>query len=1127
MLSFNRKNKFKRLQNTLMLAFFTLSVVPATVIAILFLKAHSQDLQEQSTSHLISMRDNKKQQIIDYLNAKESEVLGFVRSELAYSSGGRFYGIVNAFKSLGLDMEQAREYAQKRYIQGSDNQIKTSVLPHSTTYNGTERYRLLHKRYHRAFLEILKRSDFDDILLVDLEGNVTYSIYKRNYYGTNLNQGPFSTNNLGQAFSELQSRVNKKRETHHEYTPVVISDFSIRDGQMIAWMGAPIIQQGYLHSYALFRLPSEGLTHLLANKSLSSINTILVGQDHHSRTLTNGDKEIGNSLDIVNQALSGSESVEKYTNKKAQTMLAAYGPIAFRNIHWGIVVEVPEQIAFARIHQLETLFAFTMVSLFILIFIASHYLSNFITAPLLQLTWAAEKVAAGQLDTDIVNTKRNDEIGRLATSFRRMQRSIRDKLNLIKTQNQELEKNLKLIQTQNDELHLADTLKDQFLMTTSHELRTPLHGILGIAEALASGANGVISVEQKYQVDIIISSGRRLNDLVDDLLDYHKMRYGNLKIKTRAVDASSATRSVIELSAHLLGNKPVKIVNQIPKEALWVCADVQRLEQILYNLLGNAIKFTNEGKIVISALQVNDNVQFQIMDTGQGIGSDQLEHIFEPLTQGTHAPSNYRQGAGLGLSISSQLIELMNGHIYVSSQPMIGTTFCFTLPKATAEQICQSNQSRDIHFEISPPMSLKPCESTHSVDNLEAPLILVVDDEPINLRILNSYLKNEGYRVLTVNDGLSALEAVRNETPELILLDIMIPDMSGYDVCVKLRKTYDHATLPIIMLTALNQTEDRLKGFASGANDFLSKPFNQKELLARITAHLAASQAEQRKMENQKLEKEIKQRVLIEARFLETQERLLEQLETAPEAIICVRDDNKIRFANQAAMRLFKRSIEQLKRSHVEEIIVPKFLNIEQDHYCGDIEIYISDATEQVSADILKLSEGEKALHMYIFNVSGNISTSRVRNLETAIDALTSFAFEGEKNKLQELKELGGEFTHLADRADESHLSKSEIMRSVLVEAMTCSLDYWEAVTGKTKFDFAEQSGLWRVYLDRSSLQTRTLDKYLRVETLPKTPRWRTVLSSLDYILEHCHEKSPDRTHIEKLRSKLHHLLTH
>ena len=131
--------------------------------------------------------------------------------------------------------------------------------------------------------------------------------------------------------------------------------------------------------------------------------------------------------------------------------------------------------------------------------------------------------------------------------------------------------------------------------------------------------------------------------------------------------------------------------------------------------------------------------------------------------------------------------------------------------------------------------------------------------------------------------------------------------------------------------------------------------------MARITAHLAASQAEQRKLENQKLEKEIKQRVLIEARFLETQERLLEQLETAPEAIICVRDDNKIRFANQAAMRLFKRSIEQLKRSHVEEIIVPKFLNIEQDHYCGDIEIYISDATEQISADILKLSEGEKA----------------------------------------------------------------------------------------------------------------------------------------------------------------------
>ncbi|EVU18552.1 putative multi-sensor hybrid histidine kinase [Vibrio parahaemolyticus V-223/04] len=127
---------------------------------------------------------------------------------------------------------------------------------------------------------------------------------------------------------------------------------------------------------------------------------------------------------------------------------------------------------------------------------------------------------------------------------------------------------------------------------------------------------------------------------------------------------------------------------------------------------------------------------------------------------------------------------------------------------------------------------------------------------------------------------------------------------------------------------------------------------------------------------------------------------------------------------------------------------------------------------------------------------------------------------------MQKLKELGGEFTRLADKALGNKKDKQDLMREVLVDAMTHALDYWESVTGESKFAFAEQSGLWRVYLDRSTLQTRTLDKYMRIETLPKTPRWRTVLSSIEFILEHCKEQSPERAYIEAQRDKLQRLLT-
>lgn len=1127
MFKFYKKQKFKRLQSTLMTAFLVLSITPLTITAIFFLQSHSKDLQEQSTSHLLSVRDTKQQQIIDYFAAQETEVMGFVRSELAYASGGRFYGLVNAFSRLGHDIDEARENAQHRYIQGSGDQIKTSILPESSNYVGSERYRLLHKRYHWAYLELLKRSDFNDILLVDIDGNVTYSINKDDNYGTNLLTGRYKETALGRTFKRLSEDVSARRKVNEDYTPVVVSDFDIENGKQVAWLGAPIVQQGYLHSYAMFRLPNNGITKLIAEINRdSSIETLLVGSDHKPRTINTKQEDIQNSLEIVDKALAGDTEVGTYSNRLGEEMIAAFAPIETRGLTWALVVQLPEKEAFARVHQLEKLFVIAMLIAIVLVVIASHYLSNFITSPLLKLTWAAEKVSAGDLDETTFNTERKDEIGRLAISFERMQRSIREKIQTIKQQNEELESNIKLIQKQNEELQLADKLKDEFLATTSHELRTPLHGMVGIAETLVSGANGAIPASQKYQLDIIIKSGQRLANLVDDLLDYHKMRYGSMDIQKSAVSLASATRLVLELSGHLLGNKTIRIINQVPADLKAVSADPQRLEQVLYNLIGNAIKYTSEGKIVISAMVVDDQVRVQVVDTGQGIPAEHLEHIFEPLIQAGQDASRYRQGAGLGLSISRQLIELMGGSLYVSSQPMVGTTFSFTLPLASEEEI-QATQSLAArgHFQI-PEANFENNDDLSLPENPDGPLLYVADDEPVNLRVLESFLRLEGYRVRTISDGPETLALIEQEKPELLLLDIMMPGMSGYQVCSELRETYDHAELPIIMLTALSQTEDRVRGFEAGANDYLTKPFNKQELAARIQAHLTASKAEMRHIENKLLESELRQRAEVEASLLETQGRLLEQLESAPEAIICLREDQRLRFANEAACKLFKRSLEQLKRSSADELIAPKFLTVKQPHYCGKIDIYIEDIRQNIEADILKLPEGSGLDVMYIFNVGGGANAARIHNLETAVEVLSCYAFDGDKDQLQKLKELGGEFTRLADKALGNKKDKQELLREVLVDTMTHALEYWESVTGETKFAFAEQSGLWRVYLDRSTLQTRTLDKYMRIETLPKTPRWRTVLSSIEFILEHCKEQSPERAYIEAQRDKMQRLLT-
>ncbi len=1127
MFSRYKTQKFKRLKHTLMTAFLVLSLTPLTLTALFFLHSHSEDLQQQSTSYLLSIRDNKKQQIQDYIKNKDSEVMGFVRSELAYASGGRFYGLVNAFTRLGDNIEQARTNAQNRYIPGSGSQIKTSVLPESDSYVGSERYRLLHKRYHWAYVELLKRSDFSDILLVDLDGDVTYSARKDNNYGTNLAFGPYSQSLLGKTFSALRQEVVANRKKNEDYTPVIMSDFEWENDQQVAWFGAPIIQQGYLHSYALFKLPSDALTRLINDgETAGSLSKLLVGADKQAKILHIQPDAIEASEEVIEKALSGQQAVGSFTNTLGQEIIAAYTPVTIKGSTWALVVELPEDEAYARIHQLKTIFYLVMLAAILLVFICAHYLSSFITTPLLKLTWVAERVSAGDLDQEIISIDRKDEIGRLAHSFARMQKSISEKLLLIKQQNQTLEDNLHTIKQKNDDLQVASKLKDEFLATTSHELRTPLHGMVGIAEALISGANGPLPANQKHQLNIIINSGQRLANLVDDLLDYHKMRYGNLDIHTTAVDLAASTRLVLELSQHLLGDKPIRIINQIQLGLPLVHADAQRLEQVLYNLVGNAIKYTSEGKIIISANVLDDHVRIQVVDTGQGIPADQLEHIFEPLIQAGHDSNCYRQGAGLGLSISRQLIELMGGSLYVSSQPMIGTTFSFTLPLASEELIQASLVGQpELHFqapEINQQTELQPDALPI---NKDASLLVVADDEPVNLQILDSFLRLEGYRVKTACDGLTALQLIEQEKPELLLLDIMMPGMSGYEVCQQLRQNYDHASLPVIMLTALSQTQDRIKGFDAGANDYLTKPFNKQELAARIQAHLTASKSELRRQENQRLQQELRLREQVEASLLETQGRLLEQLESAPEAILCLRQDGRIRFANDAAAKLFKRTSEQLKRSQGDEIIVPKYLKLEQEHFCGEIEAFIGDTRQRLSCDVLRLAEASGLDAMYIFNAGHNIDAERIDNLETAIEALSSYAFEGDKNKLEQLKQLGGEFTQLADKVCGSSKDKQDIMRELLVDTMTTALEYWETDSGKTKFNFAEQSGLWRVYLDRSTLQTRTLDKYLRIETLPKTPRWRTVLSTIDYILEHTHKETAQRQHLVACREKLQTLL--
>ncbi len=396
-----------------------------------------------------------------------------------------------------------------------------------------------------------------------------------------------------------------------------------------------------------------------------------------------------------------------------------------------------------------------------------------------------------------------------------------------------------------ERLRRIDKLKDEFLANTSHELRTPLNGIIGITESVLDGTTGKISARAKSNLALVVSSGKRLASLVNDILDFSKLKTRDLELQKKAVDLLVLTDLVLRFSESLLAGKQLQLKNEIPADLPAVEADENRLQQILHNLIGNAIKFTEKGQVIISATEgtkdENDTkmIVVSVSDRGIGIPPEKHEAIFQSFEQVDASTAREYGGTGLGLSITKQLVELHGGKIWLASEVGKGTTVSFTLPISNQEALpLESTTPALAKIQDLQPAFEPEVEMPASITNGHIS-ILVVDDEPVNQQVLANHLGSVDYRIEQAFNGEQALKAIANgHTFDLVLLDIMMPRMSGYEVCQKIRETYLPSELPVIMVTAKNQITDLLEGFSSGANDYLAKPFSKSELLARIKTHL-------------------------------------------------------------------------------------------------------------------------------------------------------------------------------------------------------------------------------------------------------------------------------------------------
>jgi diguanylate cyclase (GGDEF) domain len=393
------------------------------------------------------------------------------------------------------------------------------------------------------------------------------------------------------------------------------------------------------------------------------------------------------------------------------------------------------------------------------------------------------------------------------------------------------------VENLSEKLMSLDKMKDEFLANTSHELRTPLNGIIGISDSLTSGVAGELPPILKRNIDIISSSAKRLSSLVNDILDYSKLKHKDIELNIKQMNLRNVVDVVLTVfnTSMLHKYKKVSLKNKIRSNISKVYADEDRLYQIIYNLIGNAVKFTHKGKISISALEKGDFLEVSVSDTGIGVPKDKLQDIFKSFEQADASVSREYGGTGLGLSITKKLVTLQGGEIYCQSELGKGSTFIFTLPLCKEKNTVHSNYPDiknnkifnfteeapiDFHFGIQPESG-----------NLK---ILVVDDEMVNLQVMMNLLCLYGYSVNTALSGKDALKLIESEKFDLVILDVMMPKMSGYEVCTIIRKKFSLMELPVIMLTAKSQLSNICMGFQCGANDYVIKPFEKEELLMRI-----------------------------------------------------------------------------------------------------------------------------------------------------------------------------------------------------------------------------------------------------------------------------------------------------
>ncbi|HZW22803.1 ATP-binding protein [Noviherbaspirillum sp.] len=468
-----------------------------------------------------------------------------------------------------------------------------------------------------------------------------------------------------------------------------------------------------------------------------------------------------------------------------------------------------------------------------------------VLAPLRQLIGASQRLARREL-SEPFNWQRKDELGSLGNSLESTRQALRSLFDELETKNRELERDIErrmqvekelkqhrehleeLVRARTAELtvakeraEIANRAKSTFLASMSHELRTPLNAVLGYAQILKRDPN--LDQRQVAALDTIQHSGEHLLTLINDLLDLSKIEAGKFELHESPADLQQFLHTICDIIRVKAEQKALDVVFDVAQSLpAAVMMDEKRLRQVLLNLLGNAIKFTDRGQVKLRVAQLpaaegRARIQFEVSDTGIGMEEDQFARIFEPFEQVGDVQRRLG-GTGLGLSISRQLVRMMGSDIAVRSRPGGGSVFSFELGLALAER------------------SEVPVRVEHDIIGYAGPLrtVLIADDVAANRTMLADMLGTLGFRVIEAGDGREALDRALAGKPDAVLMDIMMPVMSGIEAMRRMRASPSLQDVPIIAISAAASASEPGDCLAAGADIFMAKPVDQLALLREL-----------------------------------------------------------------------------------------------------------------------------------------------------------------------------------------------------------------------------------------------------------------------------------------------------